>query len=65
MVCSSSSCLRGVRGCSLLTNEGIANSLFADLEELQQALAERCVKLAEQSELIRSHTLFHWWPKAA
>lgn len=48
-----------------LTNEGIANKLFADLDELQQALIDRCNKLAEQPELIRSHTLYHWWPQAA
>jgi len=48
-----------------LTNEGIANRLFSDLDELQRALTERCIKLAKQPELIRSHTLYHWWPNAA
>ena len=48
-----------------LTNEGIANRLFADLDELQQAVIERCNELAEQSDLIRSYTLYHWWPQAA
>jgi transposase len=48
-----------------LTNEGIANRLFADLDELQKALTDRCVTLAGDPESIRSHTLFHWWPQAA
>jgi len=26
---------------------------------------ERCVALLEQTELIRSLTLYHWWPNAA
>ncbi len=48
-----------------LTNEEVANKLFADLDELEQALAKRCVELADQPKLIRSHTLYHWWPRAA
>ncbi len=48
-----------------LTNEAIANKLFANLNELEKALIERCNKLAEEPELIRSHTLYHWWPNAA
>ena len=48
-----------------LTNEGVANRLFADLNELEEALVRRCVVLAEQPDLIRSHTLYHWWPNAA
>ncbi len=48
-----------------LTNEGVANRLFADLDELEGVLAKRCVALADQPDLIRSHTLYHWWPDAA
>ncbi len=48
-----------------LTNEGVANRLFADLDELEATLATRCLMLAEQPELLRSHTLYHWWPGAA
>ncbi len=48
-----------------LTNESIANKLVEDLDELQEALTERCVGLAEQPELIRFHTLYHWWSKTA
>ena len=48
-----------------LTDEGVANTLFGTLDELQEALSARCVTLASKPGLIRSHTLFHWWPKAA
>ncbi len=46
-----------------LTNEEVANQLFADLDELEEALIKRCVELADQPTLIRSHTLYHWWPR--
>jgi len=48
-----------------LTDEGVANRLFADLGALEEAVAERCIALAERPELIRSHTLYHWWPQPA
>ena len=48
-----------------LTNEGVANTLCADLAELEQALGRRCVVRAGQPELLRSSTLYHWWPQAA
>jgi transposase len=48
-----------------LANEAVANLLFGDLDELEEALVERCVALLEQTELIRSLTLYHWWPRAA
>ncbi len=47
-----------------LTNEGVANALFADLDALEAALATRCVELHAQPGLIRSHTHYHWWPEA-
>ena len=48
-----------------LANEAVANRLFEDLDELEEALVERCISLLEQSDLIRSLTLYHWWPDAA
>ena len=48
-----------------LANEAVANRLFEDLDELEGVLVERCVALLEQTELIRSLTLYHWWPNAA
>jgi hypothetical protein len=48
-----------------LANEGVANRFFEEIEELEQALVERCVALYNQPELIRSYTCYHWWPQAA
>jgi transposase len=48
-----------------LTNEAVANRLFEELDGLEEALVKRCVALLEQTELIRSTTLYHWWPDAA
>ena len=48
-----------------LTNEGVANGLFEEIEELEEALVERCEQLLEQTETIRDLTNYHWWPQAA
>jgi transposase len=48
-----------------LANEALANRLFEELDQLEEALVERCGALLEQTELIRSLTLYHWWPDAA
>jgi transposase len=48
-----------------LAREAIANQSFARLDDLDQALAARCLILASQPETIKAHTLFHWWPKTA
>jgi NAD(P)-dependent dehydrogenase (short-subunit alcohol dehydrogenase family) len=44
-----------------LSNEGVANRHFEGIEELEEALVERCVALCDQPEFIR----YHWWPEAA
>ena len=36
---------------------------FRDLEEMMEAVAERCRVLAQDPETLRRHTLFHWWPR--
>lgn len=46
-----------------LSNEGIANNNFKDLDELEEIQIERIKKLINQKELISAETLFHWWPK--
>jgi transposase len=46
-----------------LTNAVLVNRHFASIDELEDAQAERCVALQTQSDLIRSTTLFHWWPR--
>jgi DDE superfamily endonuclease len=48
-----------------LTNEGVANGLFEEIEEIDQALMERCMQLLEQTETIKGLTNYHWWPQAA
>jgi hypothetical protein len=47
------------------TDEAVANRLSGSLEELEEALVERCVALCEQADLIWSHTHYHWWPDVA
>ncbi|MBA3232321.1 MAG: IS630 family transposase [Acidobacteria bacterium] len=48
-----------------LTNEAIANQLFEEISEIEDALVERCVQLLDQSETIRDLTNYHWWPQSA
>jgi hypothetical protein len=48
-----------------LSNEGVANRLFEEIEELEEALLERCLELLDQTETIRDLTNYHWWPQAA
>ena len=48
-----------------LTNEAVANRLFEEIEELEEALVKRCVELLDQRESIRNLTNYHWWPQAA
>jgi hypothetical protein len=45
-----------------LTNTVLINRHFADLDELEDAQARRCVALLQRRDLIRSATRFHWWP---
>ena len=46
-----------------LTNEGVANELFATIADLEEAVVQRLVRLGEQLGLIRAHTCYHWWPE--
>jgi transposase len=46
-----------------LTNTVLLNRHFATIEDLEDAQAERCLVLQNRRDLIRSTTLFHWWPK--
>jgi transposase len=45
------------------TNTALANRHFASIDELEDAQAQRCVVLQARRDLIRSTTLFHWWPQ--
>lgn len=46
-----------------LVNESVANQAFPSLDELDDRVSRRCCSLANQKELLKSYTLFHWWPK--
>lgn len=46
-----------------LPNEPLANRAFPDRAALDTALAEQCVRLAEQPARVRAQTWFHWWPR--
>ncbi len=45
-----------------LSNEPLANRMFASLDELEQVQAERCRWLQDHPAVVRAHTCFHWWP---
>lgn len=45
-----------------LTDAPLQNQHFASLADLEHALAQRCIELERQPELVRSHTRFHSWP---
>ena len=48
-----------------LSNEALANSLFEEIEQIEQTLLHRCVELLDQAGLIAGLTNYHWWPKTA
>ena len=48
-----------------LTNEAVANGLFEEIEQIEEALMERCVELLDQTHTIRDLTNYHWWPQEA
>jgi hypothetical protein len=48
-----------------LSNEGVANRHFEEIEQLEEALVDRCAALSNQPKLIRYHLRYHWWPNAA
>lgn len=48
-----------------LTNEALANRIFSDLTELEQAQAERCLALQDHPEIVRPRVNYHWWPQVA
>jgi transposase len=48
-----------------LSNEAIANRLFEEISQVEEALLERCLQLLGQAETIRDLTNYHWWPQTA
>ena len=47
-----------------LSNESLANRVFASLDELEQVQADRCRWLQAHPEVIRGRTSSHWWPSS-
>jgi transposase len=46
-----------------LTDAGLKNRHFETLTALESTLATQCQRLEATPELVRAHTLFHWWPR--
>ena len=46
-----------------LSDELIVNRAPKDLDDLEQRLTLQCERLIQDPELIKAHTLFHWWPR--
>ncbi len=46
-----------------LVDEPVANRTFADLGELEDTLAARCLALERRRPAIRSRCRYHWWPR--
>jgi transposase len=46
-----------------LTNTAFVNRYFTSIEELEDAQATHCVALQARPDLVRSATLFSWWPE--
>lgn len=44
-------------------DEPLVNRHFETIEDLDQAVGERCIALTQQQEMIGASTLFHWWPR--
>lgn len=47
-----------------LIREAAANQQFKSIEELENVIEARCRRMTEEPELIRGHTLYHWWKNA-
>ena len=47
----------------VFVDEPLANRCFETIENLDQAVGNRCVTLTQQPNTIRDSTLFHWWPR--
>lgn len=48
-----------------LIREGYVNKELCDIDELEEIIIGRCLYLSDNPDLVRSHTLFHWWERIA
>lgn len=44
-----------------LLREAVANRAFDSIEAIEDAIEIRCRYLANNENIIKGHTLFHWW----
>lgn len=45
-----------------LLREALANKDIDTLDDLEELLVKRCRYLIQNTDIIKSNTLFHWWP---
>lgn len=45
-----------------LVRESLANKDIDNLDDLEEMLVQRCRVLINNTDVIKSNTLFHWWP---
>ena len=48
-----------------IVDEPIINKHITDLEALETIVSDRCVQLANDRQILKGRTGFHWWPKIA
>ena len=46
-----------------ILDEPIINKHILDLETLEDIVSDRCVQLANDRQILKGRTGFHWWPK--
>jgi hypothetical protein len=46
------------------SDQPLINEHFPTIDALEDTVADHCDRLQRQREVIRSATLFHWWPTA-
>jgi hypothetical protein len=44
------------------TDQPLLNEHFPTIDALEDAVADHCDRLQRQRDVLRSATLFHWWP---
>ena len=46
-----------------LVNEPLVNQAFQTLDEAEELVYQRCLRLLQQQQLIQGLTYYHWWPQ--
>ena len=45
-----------------ILDEALINRVFETIEELEEAISQRCRELIKQPQMLKAFTQFHWWP---